>query len=160
MKRMLILLRHSKSAWPEGTPDAKRPLAGRGCRDAPAVGRWLREQIPTIDLVLCSPAVRAVQTWELAVTQLDAAPRTRHDERLYGACAERLLEVTQELPCQASTVVLVGHNPSLEDLLALLTGADEFLKTSAIAVMTTSGTWAEAKARSWTLEALVTPRGG
>ncbi len=160
MKRTLILLRHAKSAWPEETPDATRPLAGRGRRDAPAVGRWLRGQIPKIDLVLCSPAARAVQTWDLAAAQLDAVPRVRHDERLYGASAEQLLTVTQELPSKASTVVLVGHNPSLEDFLALLTGADELLKTSAIAVMTTPATWAKAKDRSWTLEMLATPRGG
>ncbi|MGH3777277.1 MAG: SixA phosphatase family protein [Pseudonocardiaceae bacterium] len=155
----LILLRHAKSAWPAGIPDAQRPLAGRGRRDAPAVGRWLRGQIAGIDLVLCSPAVRAVQTWDLAAAELDAIPRVRHDERLYGASAEELLRITQELPHTASTVALVGHNPDLEDLLELLTGTVEILKTSAIAVMTTPGTWAEAKARSWTLETLATPRG-
>ncbi|MGH3754127.1 MAG: SixA phosphatase family protein [Pseudonocardiaceae bacterium] len=159
MKRTLILLRHAKSAWPEEIPDATRPLAGRGRRDAPAVGRWLRGQISKIDLVLCSPAVRAVQTWDLAAAQLDAVPQVRHDERLYGASGEQLLTVTQELPSQASTVVLVGHNPSLENLLALLTGADELLKTSAIAIVTTPATWAEVKNQSWTLEMLAAPRG-
>ncbi|MGH4007250.1 MAG: SixA phosphatase family protein [Pseudonocardiaceae bacterium] len=155
----LILLRHAKSAWPEGVPDAQRPLAGRGRRDAPAVGRWLRRQVARIDLVLCSPAVRALQTWDLAATQLDATPLVRHDERLYGASAEELLRITQELPHTASTAALVGHNPDLEDLLELLTGTVEILKTSAIAVLTTPATWAEAKARSWTLETLATPRG-
>lgn len=159
MARTLILLRHAKSAWPEGIPDAQRPLAGRGRRDAPAVGRWLREQATTIDLVLCSPAVRAVQTWDLAAAQLDARPQVRHDERLYGACAEELLGVTQQLPSQASTVILVGHNPGLEDFLELLTGSVEVLKTSAIAVMGTQARWAEATARSWTLETVATPRG-
>lgn len=159
MTRTLILLRHAKSAWPQESSDAARPLAGRGRRDAPAVGRWLRGQIPKIDLVLCSPAVRAAQTWDLAAAQLDSVPRLRHDERLYDASAEQLLTITQELPSEASTVVLVGHNPSLEDLLALLTGADELLKTSAIAVMTTPANWAEAKTRSWTLKVLATPRG-
>jgi phosphohistidine phosphatase len=157
--RTLILLRHAKSAWPQGTPDVARPLAGRGRRDAPAVGRWLREQIPKIDLVVCSPAVRAVQTWDLAAAQLDAKPRVRHDERLYGAWAEDLLKVIQELPHKASTAVLVGHNPSLEDFLTLLTGAAEPLKTSAIAVITTPGSWEQGCPGSWSLEALATPRG-
>lgn len=156
----LILLRHAKSAWPEGIPDAQRPLAGRGRRDAPAVGRWLRTQVARIDLVLCSPAVRAVQTWDLAAAQLDAIPRVRQDERLYGASAGELLRITQELPHTASTVVLVGHNPDLEDFLELLTGTVEILKTSTIAVTTAPAPWAEANARSWTLETLATPRGG
>lgn len=155
----LILLRHAKSAWPEGVPDAQRPLAGRGRRDAPAVGRWLRGQVAGIDLVLCSPAVRAVQTWDLAAAQLDAIPRVRHDERLYSASADELLGIIRELPHTTSTVALVGHNPDLEDFLELLTGAVEILKTSTIAVMSTPGTWTEAQARSWTLETVATPRG-
>lgn len=159
MTRTLILLRHAKSAWPQEASDAVRPLAGRGRRDAPAVGRWLREQIATIDLVVCSPAVRAVQTWELAAAQLDTPPRVRHDERLYAASAEDLLKVTQELPHEAATAVLVGHNPGLEDFLTLLTGAAEPLKTSAVAVIATAGGWVQSRCGSGTLEVLATPRG-
>lgn len=162
--RTLILLRHAKSAWPQDVADLQRPLAGRGRRDAPAVGRWLRQQAPTIDLAICSPAVRARQTWELAAAQLDDEPPVRYDERLYGAslygtATEVFLAVTRELPAHASAVLLVGHNPSLEDYLELLTGATEVLKTSAIAVLTTPGTWEQAGPGSWTLEALATPRG-
>jgi phosphohistidine phosphatase len=135
-------------------------LTGRGRRDAPAVGRWLSAQVPPIDLVLCSPAARAVQTWDLAATQLDPTPQVRHDQRLYDASADDLLAVTRELPSTASTVVLVGHNPGLEDFLQLLTGAVQLLKTSAIAVMTTPATWAEAPTESWALKAQATPRGG
>ncbi|MBV9161435.1 MAG: histidine phosphatase family protein [Pseudonocardiales bacterium] len=159
MTRTLILLRHAKSAWPQETPDVARPLAARGRRDAPAVGCWLREQAPRIDLVMCSTAVRAVQTWDLAAAQLDAIPRVRHEERLYGASAEDLLTATQELPHTASTAALVGHNPGLEDFLTLLTGVVKPLKTSAIAVITTPGGWEQAGSGSWTLEALATPRG-
>lgn len=159
MTRTLILVRHAKSAWPADTRDVARPLAGRGRRDAPAVGRWLRQQGRKIDLVVCSPAMRAVQTWDLVAAQLEDIPQVRHDERLYGASAEELLQVTLELPHQASTVVLVGHNPGLEDFLELLTGTVEVLKTSTIAVMITSAKWSEANSRSWILETMVTPRG-
>lgn len=155
----LILLRHAKSAWPEGIPDVQRPLSGRGRRDAPAAGRWLQKKFAEIDLALCSPAVRAVQTWELASAQLDAKPQVRHNDRLYGASVGELLKITQGLPHKASTVVLVGHNPGLEDFLELLTGTAEVLKTSAIAVLTTQTTWAQAQDRSCTLEAFTIPRG-
>jgi phosphohistidine phosphatase len=86
-------------------------------------------------------------------------PRVSYDDRLYGASTGELLKIIQELPPKASTVVLVGHNPGLEDFLELLTGAADALKTSAIAVMTTRVTWAKAKERSYTLEAFAIPRG-
>lgn len=160
MANTLILLRHSKSAWPQdGTPDFQRPLAGRGRRDAPAVGRWLRRHAPTIDLVLCSPATRARQTWDLAAAQLDAEPPIRYEAQLYGSSAEVFLLLTQQLPPEAATVALVAHNPSLEDFLHLLTGAVELFKTSAIALVTTPASWAQARPGSWALEALATPRG-
>jgi phosphohistidine phosphatase len=158
--RTLVLLRHAKSAWPQDTADRVRPLAGRGRRDAPAVGRWLRRQAPPIDLVVCSPAVRARQTWELAGPQLDTAPPIRYEEQLYGTSAEVFLEIVRELPPTVSTALLVAHNPSLEDLLELLTGVVEPFKTSALAVLTTAGDWAGAGPGSWTLQALATPRGG
>lgn len=159
MIRTLILLRHAKSAWPPDTPDALRPLAERGRRDAPAVGRWLREHVAVIDRVVCSPAVRAVQTWDLAAAQLSTAPHVHHDERLYGADAGDLLMITQELPAQTATAALVGHNPGLEDFLSLLTGTLKPLKTSAIAVITASVSWETTNPKSWTLEKLITPRG-
>ncbi|MBA2471978.1 MAG: histidine phosphatase family protein [Pseudonocardiales bacterium] len=159
MTRTLILLRHAKSAWPADAPDAARPLAARGLRDAPAVGRWLHAQTSKIDYVVCSCAVRAVQTWDLAAVQLDAVPRVRHDERLYCASAQDLLVVIQELPPSASTAVLVGHNPGLEDTLTLLTGLAEPLKTSAIAVITTPLSWKHSRPRTWTVTTLATPRG-
>lgn len=158
-ERRLVLLRHAKSAWPEGKADAERPLAGRGRRDAPAAGRWLRDHVADIDLVVCSPAVRARQTWDLVSAELDALLRVRYDERLYGACAEDLLAVTRELPQRAPTVLLVGHNPGLEDLVELLTGAVRPLRTSAVVVLTCPGNWADAGPRSSALEEFATPRG-
>jgi len=157
--RTLILLRHAKSAWPPDTPDVRRPLSERGRRDAPAVGRWLRAHIAAIDHVVCSPAVRAVQTWDLAAAQLATKPPTHLDERLYGASAASLLAVTQELAQEASTAMLVGHNPGLEDFLTLLTGAVEPLKTSSLAVITTPGCWAATGPHSATLETVAIPRG-
>jgi phosphohistidine phosphatase len=159
MTRTLVLLRHAKSAWPADIPDTARPLAPRGRRDAPAAGRWLREHVPKIDYVVCSPAVRAVQTWDLAAVQLVTMPRVSHDERLYAASAHELLAVTQELPHGASTAVLVGHNPGLEDFLTLLTGVAEMLKTSAIAVITTPLSWEQSRPSSCTVAALATPHG-
>jgi phosphohistidine phosphatase len=159
MTHTLILLRHAKSAWPQETADADRPLAKRGHRDALAVGRWLRDQGPKIDLVVCSPALRAVQTCDLAAAQLEVIPRVHRNKWLYGASEQDLLIAIKKLPDQASTALLVGHNPGLENFLALLTGVVEPLKTSAIAIMTTPGSWEQNRPGSWSLRKLATPRG-
>ncbi len=157
--RRLVILRHAKSAWPDGVPDQQRPLAGRGRRDGPAVGRWLRDHVGAIDLVVCSPAVRARQTWELAAAELAALPRVRHDETLYGASADELLEVVRTLPRTARTAVIVGHNPGLEDLAELLTGRSVPLKTSGIAVLVDPASWPDVSPGGCTLAAVGTPRG-
>src|SRR6266508_2923118 len=92
-ERTLLVLRHAKSDWPDGVPDAERPLAGRGRREAPLVGRWLRESGHIPDLVVCSPALRARQTWELVAGELGEAgeaPEVRFDERVYDEPASQL----------------------------------------------------------------------
>lgn len=158
--RRLVLVRHAKSDWPDGVPDVGRALADRGRRDAPALGRWLRDEVPPLDLVLCSAAVRARQTWELAAAELDPAPRLIVTERLYGASAGDLLAVVYDLPDEAACAALVGHNPGLEDLAGLLSGTEVVsLKTAAVAVLRWSGAWAAAVPGSTTLDTHAEPRG-
>jgi phosphohistidine phosphatase len=143
-ERRLILLRHAKSDWSGGEPDVARPLASRGRRQAPEAGRWLAAHAEGIDLAVVSPAVRASSTWALASAELDVAPSMRVDDRVYGASDRGLLTVVRDLPDDAHTVVLVGHNPGLEDLAALLTGDLTPMPTSALAVITVSGSWSAA----------------
>jgi phosphohistidine phosphatase len=109
--------------------------------------------------VVCSPALRATQTWHLAAGKLDPPPPVRQDDRLYEATGGDLLAVTRELPPEVSTALLVGHNPGLEEFLALLTGARHPLKTATIAVITTPASWAHSQPGAWTLSKLATPRG-
>lgn len=156
--RRLVLLRHAKSGWPDGVADADRPLATRGKHEAPIAGQWLREHLPAIDLVVCSTAVRARQTWNLVSAELANSPLFQPDDRLYGASDEQLLSVAQLLPDEAHTAVLLGHNPGLEDLVLLLTGTPHQLKTSAIAVLACTDSWATGTARTATLETWSTPR--
>ena len=158
-QRTLVLLRHAKSSWDEDVADFERPLAGRGRRDAPAAGRWLLKHVPDIDLVVCSPATRARETWDLVAQEFQAAPRMRTDEQLYGADAEELLAVTRQLHDSLRTVVFVGHNPGLEDLVYLFTGKDDQMKTSAIAVLISQGSWSDAEPKWARLETVATPRG-
>jgi phosphohistidine phosphatase len=147
-ERTLVLLRHAKSDWPEGIADIERPLADRGRKDAPAAGKWLREQVPGIDLVLCSPAARTRQTWRLVATELTLKPDTHiesHiDKRIYTASPNDLLGVVRDLPATAGTVLVIGHNPGLEELVGLLADVRCELRTSSIAVLSGSGVWSEA----------------
>ncbi|OPG04378.1 phosphohistidine phosphatase [Streptomyces sp. GKU 895] len=167
--RRLVVLRHAKSAWPEGVRDHQRPLAPRGLRDAPAAGLALAEADCLPDLALCSTAVRARQTWDLAAAQWGTPPPVRHDARLYGADVPELLEVVHEVSAEVETLLLVGHNPGLEELVLELAGdgLDDTLDTvrakfptSAIAVLAWRGTAWEALAPGTALLTAVTvPRG-
>jgi phosphohistidine phosphatase len=147
--RRLILLRHAKSDWPD-VPDEDRPLAKRGRRDAPRIGRWLRDRGYLPDVVVCSAARRTRQTWELVAPELDGSPDVRFEPRAYGASALTLLYLTRELPGQYRTAMLIGHNPGLEELTASLTAAEDGrqtgppgirLPTAGVAVVEFAGDW-------------------
>jgi phosphohistidine phosphatase len=140
----LVLLRHAKSDWSHDVGDRDRPLGERGRRQAAEAGRWLGAHLTDIGLAVVSPARRALRTWELALAGLDAPPETRVDERVYAASDRELLAVVRDLPERCRTVVVVGHNPGLEELLGLLTGAWEPMTTAAIAVVDLPGGWAGA----------------
>ncbi|MEW2572092.1 histidine phosphatase family protein [Streptomyces sp. NPDC047070] len=146
--RRLVVLRHAKSAWPDDVPDHERPLASRGRRDAPAAGRVLADADCLPDLALCSTAVRARETWELAAAEWGTPPPVRHDGRLYAAEVADLLEAVREAPAEAETLLLIGHNPGLEELVLTLAGdsLDDALDdvrmkfpTSAIAILAWHG---------------------
>jgi phosphohistidine phosphatase len=157
--RRLVVVRHAKSAWPKGVPDAQRPLNERGRRDAPAAGRWLRRHVEHVDAVLCSPAERTRQTWELLAAMLDNAPDPVFDARLYGAAADMLLTVVRELPDDAGCAMVLGHNPGMADVVMLLTGESPKMRTSAIAVLRLVGGWKQASPGGAALVAHATPRG-
>ncbi|MGH3519534.1 MAG: SixA phosphatase family protein [Haloechinothrix sp.] len=143
VRRELVVLRHAKSAWPPGVPDFRRPLAERGRRDAPVAGRWLREHVPGLELVVCSSAKRTRQTWELVAPELRCGPRVAFDDRLYAASVRDLVEVARELPAEVASVLFIAHNPGLEDLVYTAADAPCTLKTSAIAVLSGSSDWTE-----------------
>jgi phosphohistidine phosphatase len=119
----LVLLRHAKSAWPD-MPDHERPLARRGRRDAPVMGRWLRAARLVPDLVLCSTARRARETWQLAQSGLGAAPPVLFDDRVYEASAASLLDLIRRQSGAARTLLVVGHDPAVPGLALTLAGAD------------------------------------
>jgi phosphohistidine phosphatase len=156
----LILLRHGKSDWSGPELDHLRPLARRGRRQVPVAGRWLADNVGFIDLAVVSPAERTRETWRLAAAELAVPPPVREDDRVYAGSAQSLLGVVRELPGELATVVLVGHNPGLEDLMVSLTGRRVPMPTSALAVIDLSGSWSAAADSSAELRAQGRPPAG
>ncbi|MBV2356406.1 histidine phosphatase family protein [Streptomyces sp. J2-1] len=167
--RRLVVLRHAKSAWPDGVADHQRPLAPRGVRDARAAGRALAEADCLPDLALCSTALRARRTWELASAQWGTPPSALLDRRLYEAGVPDLLDVLRGVSAQVETLLLIGHNPALEELVLELAadGLDDTLArvrvkfpTSAVAVLAWHGTgWPALAPGTAVLTAFTVPRG-
>jgi phosphohistidine phosphatase len=119
-ERRLYLLRHAKSSWKEhGLADHDRPLAGRGRRASKAVGRHLREQGVEPELVLCSTAKRALETLEGIEPALGRGG-VRVEPELYGSRPAVLLARLHEIPAAVRSVMVIGHNPGLEELALLL----------------------------------------
>jgi phosphohistidine phosphatase len=120
-KRTLLLLRHAKSSWDEpGLADSERPLAPRGRRAAAALGTRLAKRRLAIDRVLCSPSRRTRET--LALLALEPAPPVAFEERLYLASARTLLARLRRLPAEARSVLVIGHDPGLDQLVRQLAG--------------------------------------
>jgi phosphohistidine phosphatase len=127
----LYLLRHAKSSWKdERLDDHDRPLAPRGKRASKAIGRYLRDHDIEPELVLCSSAKRARQTLErLGPAGVDA----RVEPELYAAGAHDLLERLRAVPDDVASVMLIGHNPGMQQLASLLGGLDDKFPTAALA---------------------------
>lgn len=176
--RKLVLLRHAKSAWPD-VPDHERPLARRGQRDAPAMGRWLCAAGHVPDQVLCSDARRARETWQLAQGALGSTPPVTFDDGLYQGSAAQLLDLIRRAPPAARTLLIVGHDPALPELALTLAATalpahtdtesdiappDMFdhmrakFPTAAIAVLEVTGNWDQLAPGLARLICFVTPR--
>ncbi|WP_343572118.1 histidine phosphatase family protein [Mycobacterium sp.] len=163
--RTLVLLRHAKSAYPDGVADHDRPLAPRGQREAGLAGDWLRSHLPTIDQVLCSTATRTRET--LARTAIDAP--VRYVERLYDCTPGIVIDEINGVSDNVSTLLVVGHEPTTSSLALQLadpesanTAAAERISvkfpTSAMAVLSLDGSWADLELGSAQLVDFHVPR--
>jgi phosphohistidine phosphatase len=146
--RRLMLLRHAKSDWPD-VPDRDRPLAKRGRRDAPVIGRWLRDHGYLPDTVICSAARRTRQTWKLVAAELGGSPSVSFEPRAYAASAMTLLYLVRELSATSQSALLIGHNPGVADLATSLAQPPDHddapirFPTAAVAILDVSGDWAD-----------------
>ena len=166
--KTLYLLRHAKSSWADPElADHDRPLSPRGRNAAQAMAAVLARARPLPTVILCSSALRALQTLQPILAALDPPAELRVDERLYGADVPDLLGLLRELPEDRAAALVVGHNPGLQDLAVELAaeGRAEDLRrlrekfpTGALAILGSGGPWSELGAGRAYLEGLIFPR--
>ncbi len=162
--RTLVVMRHGKSSWKTNDPDIARPLNPRGTRDAVVAGQILAPL--GFDLALLSPAARAQQTWQCLQMGGTEAAEVRTLDALYHAWTPQVLAALRELPATAARVLVIGHEPTLSDLILTLTppsvSRDEIeakFPTSAVAVLTTAAPWADLGEDAAGIAAYEVPRG-
>ena len=154
--RTLYVLRHAKSDWANAAlSDFDRPLAPRGERAVDVLADHVRDAGIKPELVLSSPARRARQTVEAVLPEAEIT----FDDELYGASAFELIVRLRRVDAPVSSVMVVGHNPGLHDLVEVLTDAaiDKY-PTGALATLVVSCPWADLDAAVARLESLIRPR--
>lgn len=166
--RRLILLRHAKSAYPEGVPDHDRPLNERGSAAAPRMGAYLAAEGLRPDHVMVSPARRTIETWEGIARELHGIAAETVSS-LYEAQALRVLDAVRSAPEAAGSLMVIGHNPGLRDLALLLIGSGvarsraalrEKFPTAALAVIDFEVvSWTAIGRAAGRLERFVSPKG-
>jgi phosphohistidine phosphatase len=165
--RTMMLLRHAKSDWDSGVADDfDRPLAKRGRGAAQRMAAWMQDHGVVPEYVLSSTAVRARETTTIVANTLalDAA-RLEYQDRLYLADVDELLLAARDCPKAAKSVMLVGHNPGLEDLLTYLCGEElpsaangKLMPTAALARIALPDNWKNLRRDSGDIIAITRPK--
>ena len=162
----LYLLRHAKSDWSDpALPDAMRPLSKRGRRDTQLLASFLKSAPIRPSLILCSTARRTRQTLEPLIGPL-GNPKVELEEDLYAAPVEALLDRLHAVPPQVTSVMLIGHNPGLQELALELTrpgpkraALEAKFPTGALATINpTAASWGKLAPHSARLSRYITPR--
>jgi phosphohistidine phosphatase len=167
--KAVYAMRHAKSSWSDpGLADFDRPLAPRGIKAARKMARILNEADPRPTVALCSTAVRVTQTYDVMTKQLDYKISPSFLDDLYGAGATTLLRYLRDVPEDVKAVLLIAHNPGIQELVISLTeydgeGAAQQVRlkfpTAAVATLRIEGDWAQLGPRQTTLERFDAPRG-
>jgi len=134
--KTLLLMRHAKSSWKHpDLPDQDRPINKRGEKDAPHMGKYLREKELVPQIILASPAKRVKQTIDGMLEKMSFKGKVEYIDSLYLAEPIAYLNTLQTISDKYERVLIVGHNPGLEGLLQILSGQVESLPTASVAHM-------------------------
>ena len=156
----LYLLRHAKSSWDDASQqDFERPLASLGHKACVTIGEFIQEKGIDFDVVLVSSAARTRETIELVKERAKIRGEVRYDERIYEATLSQLLEIISQIDHDRESVLLVGHNPGIEELLSLLTGEQQRVTTANFAKIKLKAiNWSENLANKGTLKWIIRPK--
>ena len=165
--KSLHLLRHAKSSWKDpGLNDHDRPLSKRGRQTAKMMAAYLRRAKIAPDLVICSTAMRARQTLD-PIAKAKKPPKVVLEREIYGGAQRALWEQLWNLPESAKSVLLIGHNPALQDLALelahadlnkLLASAGGKFPTGAMASFRFDGAWKALEPHGAVLASYITPK--
>jgi phosphohistidine phosphatase len=158
--KTLFILRHAKSSWDNADlSDFERPLNERGLKAAPLMGNVMKTNQFEPQIILSSPARRAEQTAILVKEAAGFDGDVKFEERIYEASAARLLEIISEQKEKTESILLVGHNPGLENLIRALTGETHAMPTAALAVIDLeTNPWNEINSSTGKLRTLIRPK--
>lgn len=167
--KTLYLLRHAKSSWDDpGLKDEERPLNERGFRSATVMGLYFAQCGFRPDVILCSSARRALETLDQVRPRLAGKPSLTIDRAIYRADSAALLTMVRDLPESASSALIVGHNPALEEFCLSLAGSGpkelrtamaEKYPTGALAVYSLpERPWSEIEWKSAELRSFTSPK--
>ena len=144
LEHQLIVMRHAKSDWSEDNlPDFDRPLTARGIKAAKLMGQWLSKQQYNMDRIVCSPALRAKQTCQWVLQELNVSRKNiLWEPAIYEASLRDLLSVVDQYSQGVHKLFLIGHNPGLDQLIGHLSKdplplshAGKLMTTGAVAVL-------------------------
>jgi phosphohistidine phosphatase len=163
-----MLLRHAKSDRPSGTQDVARPLSERGVAAARIMGGYMTRHALIPQRALCSPARRTRETWAGIAAQWPTEVEIAFDETLYAATPQVLLSIIRSQDATTRTLLVIGHNPGLQETAELLIGAGdvelrerlrEKFPTAALLVIDFAvDKWGRIHDRAGRLDRYVTPR--
>ena len=160
--RTLLILRHAKTQPDAPAGDHARALTERGHRDAATIAAHIRNVIGTPDAIVTSDATRARQTASIVAAALESTSPPSEEPRIYNAGLDTLLSVVRSLPDEATTVIIIGHNPGFEELAAALgsnSGEDVRLPTAGLAILDFDvERWSEIQPGSGTVREITSPK--
>lgn len=157
--KTLYILRHAKSSWTDNSlADFDRPLNARGLNAAPFIGELIARKGFLPDLIISSPAKRAMGTALLVKEASGSNALIQYDERIYEANPQTLTNVISQVTAEFDSVLLVGHNPGIEGLINHLTASLEPMPTAALAGMSLNiAAWNEITANCGKLDFIIRP---
>lgn len=157
--RFLLVLRHGRARHDLPLRDADRPLAEQGRADMAKIGVEAARRGWLPECVLCSPAMRTRETAVVFTEAAGVAPEVRFDDLMYSGAAPDLLQMVRLMPPDVRRLMVVGHNPSLADLVAQLSGGEvrSLSAGSLVAFAVRAADWATLDAASVTVAGVLVP---